>query len=264
MNFLDKVNSDDVFFRGLIIGLLKQMNDRITYYQTNSDGKIDEIFIPFFYSLSGDESFLQDFYLNYGDCDGNPAFAEGNYDVVPRGILEYNGSTINTSSSTNKYVRGSYEKEIPHENGGAEMRTFSSYLNPIPVNCNFTARIKVDTTIDAFKIQQRVIDVLFRNFVYYTEFAGVRIPAQVSLGEAFPEKNPNQFSFTYATKEPITLSFNMVIETYLPQFDYSTEKFRGNLMQGGIRLNVEFGTVPPDNSQIIKGIGIFPTNDVIK
>jgi hypothetical protein len=56
----------------------------------------------------------------------------------------------------------------------------------------------------------------------------------------------------------------MTIETYLPQFDYSTEKFRGNLMQGGIRLNVEFGKAPADNSQIIKGIGIVPVNNVIK
>jgi len=264
MNYLEKVNSDEVFFRGLIVGLLKQLNDRITYFQVNGDGKVEEIFIPFFYSLSGDEPFLQDFYLSYGDCDGNPMFADGNYDVVPRGIIEYAGSTINTASATNKYVRGSFEREIPNENGGAEMKTFSAYLNPIPISANYNIRIKIDTMIDAFKIQQRAIDLLFRNFVYYTEFNGVRIPAQVTMPENFGEKTPSQFNFTYGPKEPITLAFGISVETFLPQFDYSTERFRGNLMQGGIKLSIEFGKVPPDNSQIIKGIDIFPTDTTVR
>ena len=51
----------------------------------------------------------------------------------------------------------------------------------------------------------------------------------------------------------------MNVETYLPQLDLSTERFRGNLMQGGIKLNVEFGKAPEDNSTIIKGIGVYPT-----
>jgi len=63
MNFLEKFNTDDVFFRGLIIGLLRNMNDKITYYQTGSDQIKREVFIPFFYSMAGDEPFLQDFYL---------------------------------------------------------------------------------------------------------------------------------------------------------------------------------------------------------
>ena len=49
----------------------------------------------------------------------------------------------------------------------------------------------------------------------------------------------------------------MELETYLPDIDQTTERFRGNLMQGGIRLNVELGTAPPDNSTIISGLGIY-------
>jgi hypothetical protein len=262
MNFLDKFNSDDIFFRGLIIGLLKSLNDKITYFQTTGDGKIQEIFIPFFYSLAGDESFLQDFYLDYGDCDGNPAFAEGNYDVVPRGIIEYTGSRINTANSTNKYVRGTYEKEIQQDNGGAEIKAYSAYLTPIPVDSTFSLKMKVDTITDALKIQARVIEVIFKNFVYYFEYNGFRVPVQISLPDQFPDKNPNTFNFSYGSTrgEGVTLSLNLSAETYLPQIDTSTERFRGNLMQGGIRTKIELGTVPKDNSIILDGIGTLSEN----
>lgn len=258
MNFLDKFNSDDIFFRGLIIGMLRSLNEKITYFQTTSGGKIQEIYIPFFYSLAGDESFLQDFYLNYGDCDGNPAFAEGNYDVIPRGILEYSGSRVNTASSTNKYVRGTYEKEIMQDSGGSEMRAYSAYISPIPIDASFNLKIKVDTSTDALKIQARVIEVLFKNFVYYFEYNGFRIPVQVSLPDQIPEKTPNQFLFSYGSTrgEGITLTLSVNAETYLPQLDLTSERFRGNLMQGGIRVKTEFGTVPDDNSTILQGFKV--------
>lgn len=256
MNFLDKFNSDDIFFRGLIIGMLKALNEKITFFQTTSSGKIQEVYIPFFYSLAGDESFLQDFYLNYGDCNGNPLFAEGNYDVIPRGILEYQSSRITTSSSTNKYVRGTYEKEIPQESGGSEIKAYSAYLTPIPIDATFSLKIKVDTTTDALKIQARTIEVLFKNFIYYFEYNGFRVPVQVSLPDALPDKAPNTFNFSYGSTrgEGITLTISVNAETYLPQLDMTTERFRGNLMQAGIKLKVDLGTVPEDNSAILKSV----------
>jgi hypothetical protein len=265
MDFLENFNKDEVFFRGLIIGLLSSLNRKITYYQTNSAGVIEEIAIPFFASLAGDESFLQDFYLNYGDCDGNPLFAEGNYDVVPRGIIEYTGTRINTASSTNKYVRATYEKELPEVSGGAKTQAYSAYMVPIPLDATFNLKIKVDTAIDALKIQARVIEVLFKNFVYFFEYTGFRIPVQVSLPDTLPEKQPNQFNFSYGTTrgEGITLSLAVNAETYLPQIDPLTERFRGNLMQGGIRMKVDVGVVPPDNSTILHGIDVVLSDKTI-
>lgn len=258
MDFLEKFNTDDVFFRGIILGILTKLNDSITYTQTGTDQVRRQVYIPFFYSMVGDEPFLQDFYLSYEDCDGKPAFAEGNYDVVPRGILELTNISIDSSSSTSKFVRGSYVKEVVKDSG-SEMVTFSAYLNPIPLRIQIAAKIKVDTTLDAFKVQQNVIELLYKRFVYYFAYKNVRIPVQVTLPDTPPDKQPNNFTMSYGSQrgEAITLSFTMDLETYLPQFDLSTERFRGNLMQDGIRLNVEFGTVPEDNSTIIKGLGIY-------
>lgn len=264
MNFLEKYNTDNVFFRGVILGLLKNLNDRITYEQTGSDQVVKEVFIPFFYSMAGDEPFLQDFYLSYEDCDGKAAFAEGNYDVVPRGILEYQDTRINTTSSTNKFVRATYTKEIPNE-GGSEMKAFSAYTNYVPLEIAFNIKIKVDTTLDTLKIQQRAIQILYRNFTFYFEFEGFKVPVQVGMPDTVANR-PNNFAFTYGSTrgEGITLSMSISCETYLPQIDKSSERFRGNLMQGGIKSKVEFGTVPPDNSLILKGIGVIASENDIK
>ena len=37
MNFLEKYNTDDVFFRGIILGLLTKLNEIITYDQVDKD-----------------------------------------------------------------------------------------------------------------------------------------------------------------------------------------------------------------------------------
>ena len=258
MNFLEKFNTDNVFFRGVILGILSKLNETITYDQTGPDQINKKVYIPFFYSMAGDEPFLQDFYLSYEDCDGKPAFAEGNYDVVPRGILELGNIRIDSSSSTTKFVRASYVKEVEKESG-SEMVTYSSYLNPIPLSIQVSAKIKADTTLDAFKIQQSVLEILYKRFMYFFYYKGFRIPVQVSLPDSPPDKQPNNFSMSYGSQrgEAITLTFSMDLETYLPQLDLTTEKFRGNLMQGGIKLNVELGKVPTDNSTIIQGLGIY-------
>jgi len=259
MDFLKKFNHDEVFFRGLLIGLISELNNTITYHQVNKDNTISEIFIPFLPTLTGDEPFLQDNFLDYGDCDGNPVFAEGNYDVIPRGMIEVGDCQIVTSSSTNKYVRATYVKEVPNpdNNGNVEMQAYSSYLAPIPLSQTFTVRIRVDTEIEAFKIQARVIEVLFKNFIYFFEYNGMRIPCQGTMPTNVGER-PKLFNYSYGTdRQSVNISFPIVVETYLPQLDLTSERFRGNLMQAGIKLRTTIGDTitNSDGSQIIEGIG---------
>ena len=264
MDFLNKQNHDNVFWRGLLVGLISVLNEKITIPQIGKDNLLREIFIPFFPTLAGDEPFIQDNFLDYGDCDGNPAFAEGNYDVIPRGIIEMGACQIVTSSSTNKYVRATYTKEIPNGEDGAEMKSYSSYLAPIPLSQSFNIRIKVDNELEAFKIQQRVVEVLFKNFIYYFEYNGMRIPAQGSLPDTPGDRN-RIFNYSYGSnKESIIIGFNISVETYLPQLDLSSERFRGNLMQGGIKLKTSIGNsiTESDGSVILKGID-FTNNETV-
>lgn len=248
MSFLEKYNVDEVFLRGVIIGLLRSMNEKVTYTQINEQQEILQVFIPFFYSMSGDESFLQDFYLNYFDCNGQSPFAEGNYDVIPRGIVNLSGVDIQTGALTSGFVRTTYNVETVT----GEMKALSSYTNSIPLALTFDVTLRVDTLLDTFKIFQSTISTFYKVYDFSFEYGGMRIPVQVGFPETYPNDKQLEFSYS-ATQKWIETKFTVQVETYYPQKDLQTERFRGNLMQAGIRLNLSLGEVSETNPSFFAG-----------
>lgn len=245
--FLEKYNTDEVFLRGLIMGLIKSFNDKLTYIQINDQQEVLEVFVPFFYSMTGDESFLQDFFIEYKECLTDKTIAEGNYDVLPRGIVTMQSSEINTGGLGNKFTRMTYSKESLE----GEMKTYSSYTNSIPLNVSFNVAMKIDTMLDAFKMYQSVIPTFYKTYTYSFEYGGFRIPVQVGFPESY-EIN-KQLEFSYASNEYIQFNFSVAVETYFPEKDLSTEKFRGNMMQAGIKMNEVIGKKSSDirNNEIL-------------
>lgn len=229
--FLEKYNTDEVFLRSLITAFLRTLNEKLKYRQVNDQQQILEVFVPFYYSMTGDEPFLQDFFLHYRNCETDALLAEGNYDVIPRGIVTIGASEINTQSLGNKFVRTSYAVETVK----GEMKTFSSYTNSIPLSISFDITIKVDTLLDAFKIYQSTLTTFYKTYPFSFEFEGYRIPAQVGFPEGY--EMSKQLEFTYLTNpQLIDFKFSVACETYFPERDLTTERFRGNLMQAGIKM----------------------------
>lgn len=230
--FLQKYNTDEVFLRGLITALLKSLNDKLTYIQINDQQEVIEVYVPFFYSMTGDESFLQDFFLEYKVCLTDSTLAEGNYDVLPRGIVTLQSSEIDTQNLTNKYTRMTYARETVE----GEMKSFSSYTNSVPLNLTFSINIKCDTLLDSFKIYQSVLSTFYKTYPFSFEYEGFRIPCQVGFPESYEIQK--QLEFTYSNSQKyIEFNFSILIESYFPIKDLTTERFRGNMMQGGIKMN---------------------------
>lgn len=246
--FLEKYNTDDVFLRGLISSFLLSLNNKLRYYQTNDKQELLEVFVPFYYSMTGDEAFLQDFFLQYTQCLTDKPIAEGNYDVIPRGIINIGASQIDTSALTNKYVRMTYTKESKE----GEMKAFSSFTNSIPLNLTFEITIKTDTMLDAFKIYQNVIEVFYKTYTFSFLYSGQRIPCQVGFPDSYETMKQLEFSYQNSP-QLIEFKFSVNVETYFPERDLTTEKFRGNLMQAGIKMNqvISDKTLPPDESEIL-------------
>jgi len=229
--FLEKYNTDEVFLRGLITSLLRSLNDKLKYIQINDQQDILEVYVPFFYSMTGDESFLQDFFIEYKECLTDKTLAEGNYDVLPRGIVTLQSSEIDSQNLANKYTRMTYTSETTT----GEMKSFSSFTNSIPLNLNFNITLKTDTLLDAFKLYQAVILTFYKTYPFNFEYEGFRIPCQVGFPESY-EMN-KQLEFSYANSQQyIEFNFSIVVESYFPEKDLSTERFRGNLMQAGIKM----------------------------
>jgi len=238
--FLEKYNVDDVFLRNVIVGLLRSLNERLTYTQINDKQEILNVYVPFLYSMSGDESFLKDYYLDYFDCDDEQPFADGNYDVIPRGIVNLSNVNIDPNALTNGFIRTTYNKESTE----GEMKALSAYTNFIPLILSFDITLRTDTLLDTFKLFQSIIQTFYKVYSFNVEFGGMPIPVQVGFPEDYP--NDKQLEFTYgSTQKFIETKFNIIIETYFPQKDLETERFRGNLMQAGIKMRQKIGKVDP-------------------
>lgn len=237
--FLEKYNTDDVFMRSLILGLIRMLNDKISYKQVNDKQEVLEVYVPFIYSITGDESFIKDNFIDIVICDEDTEkkFADGNYDVIPRGVVTLSNVSINPSALTNKFIRNNYIREDVKGN----VKTFSSYVNNIPLDIDFQVKVRVDTLLDVFKIFQAMLSTFTKVDQFMFDFEGIqKIPAQVG----FPSQYDNDkiLEFSYLTvQQYIEISCNIKVETYFPQKDLSTERFRGNLMQAGIeaKMNVD-------------------------
>lgn len=223
-NFLHKFNTDDVHSRAVIIGLINVLNSRVQYTNVLSDTQEDTVTVPFFYSMTGDDRFLQDYFLEWNDCI-HPKIADGNYDVIPRGIVTLSSSSINTAAMTHRFVRAKYVKEV---NG--ELQTYNSFLNSIPLSMNFDVVIAVDTNLDAFKIQQAILETFYKTQVYSINFKGFRVPCQAGFPEDYAFEKT--FEFTYEAENRISIKFSIALETYYPVTDATTTRLNSNRMSG--------------------------------
>jgi hypothetical protein len=245
--FLEKFNMDDVFLRGVLISFIRSLNEKLTYLQVNDQQQVLEVYVPFFFSLGGGESFLQDFYIEYKNCLTDEIHAEGNYDVIPRGIVNFTSSEINVAALTNKYTRMTYTKE----DSKGEMKAYSSYVNSIPLGISLSISIKTDTLLDAFKMYQSVIQTFYKTYSFSFDHEGIRIPCQVGFPDSYEMVKISEFTYG-TTPQFVEFNFSVNIETYLPDKDLTTERFRGNLMQAGIKFN-----------QVLSQRALKGSNDII-
>lgn len=231
--FLHKYNTDNVHSRAVIIGLINLLNTKITYDNVLGDNNVDEVEVPFFYSMTGDERFLQDYFLDWNECI-SPRVADGNYDVIPRGIAKLTGNTINTSAMTHRFVRGNYVQEV---NG--QLQTYNAFLNSIPLTMDFEIEIETDTNLDAFKIQQSIIETFYKTQVFSVSYKGFRVPCQVGFPEDYGLDKT--FEFTYESNEVVKLKFTLAVETYQPVIDSSTRRSNANRITtvGGAGIGIE-------------------------
>jgi len=231
-NYLHKYNTDNVHARAVIVGLVNLLNSKVQYENIYSDTEIQSVTVPFYYNFGGDERFLQDYFLQWNECM-TPDMVDGNIDPIPRGIVTLSSSTINTNMMANRFVRGNYVKQV-----GNEVITYNAFINPIPLSMNFDVKIVADTSLDAFKIQQSVLETFYKTQVFSVEFRGFRVPCQVG----FPEDQgiEKTFEFTYQSDTEIAFNVPLQLETYFPVTDPTTERFGGNRMNYPGGPNIEW------------------------
>lgn len=238
MSFNDRYNTDDVLFRAVLVGLIDLLNNKILIEYVLSDTESKMQAVPFYSSLAQDERFMQDFYMHYHpDC--TTAYAEGNYDVIPRGAVEFQSMSIDSASLVNKYVRGTYHKQVD-----GQIKAYSDYINVVPLRITYNISVLAGSLLEAFKITQEFIATFYKAATYQVHYKGLRVACQVGFAQDYGLERPTAFS--YGDDKKITINFPIELETYQPVFGdpssakNNTEMFRGNTMQNGIG-NIIYG-----------------------
>lgn len=225
---IDNANTQDIFLRNATLSLLDVLNRKIIIDLFRND-KLEKHEVPFFYNFAGNQGFMQDFFIDIPDNCKYPEFAEGNYDVVPRGIVTLNSFNIQSSDITNPFVRGTFTQEERGVNDEKIMKAYSSRLRTLPMKLTFDLKIITDNLNKTFKITEKIFDFYYANIVTYYQYRGIRIPAQIKFPEAIT--NDKKYNFTYKDDTYVETSLQVNMETYYPSFDQSSTRERGNVIR---------------------------------
>jgi len=217
-----KFNSDDSVFRHVIIGLLADLNNKLHFYRQLDNDTRTLIDVPFYYSVTGDDQFLRDQFLfvtpSGPNCYPDVGFADGNYDVVPRGVVNLTSMSVDSGKLVNKRTVGNYTRM--DENGA--MQGYVSEFEMIPINLGVDVEIIVSSTLDSFKITEAIIKTLYKSNYFNVEVGHLnegtyRLSSYYAMPDDYTNERP--LEFTFEDKDKYKITFPIEINTFIPNFD---------------------------------------------
>ncbi len=180
MGFEKSFNYDDVFLRSATVGFIAQFHRKLTW-ENRFDDKTSIVTVPFYYSMTGDERFLLDAFLD--DTVGNRP--ELNIDPKPRAIVTLTNRTTKTSEFTNPNVPIQVYKDVD----GQLQKTTSKY-RVIPIKLTFDISISLNTEIELFKCEQSIWNLFYLYRYFKFEYNYFRLDAHMQL----PDNNNTEIA----------------------------------------------------------------------
>ena len=185
-DYNQKYNKDDVFIRSMIVCLLAEMNKKLYIYNRMDDGSVQKINIPCLYSITGAERFLKDEFY-YDALEEGKAF--GDYEKVPRCMVNLTSFGVNQSEQTNKYNR----TKIVRESQGI-LRTLYLNVEWIPVTLSFDCRIICTNNIELFKVTEMIVSKIYKNPNFFkVDFGMFNVDACLSVPPDYNHELPQEF-----------------------------------------------------------------------
>ena len=224
-----KFNKDDSVIRHVIVGLLADLNGKLSFFRQISNDERAEIDVPFFYAVSGDENFMKDSFLfsnvNGDTCDPNGDFADGNYDKVPRGIVNLSSFAVDPSKLVNKRNMGHYM--MMNEDG--LMEGYVAEFEMIPVVIGVDVEILVSSQLDLFKVTEAIVKKMYKANFYHVDAGHLeegtyRITSEYMMPDDYTQERPVEYSFD--DKQNHKVSFSLEINSFIPSFDFEEDVYR--------------------------------------
>lgn len=232
----NEFNKDNVVLRYIIVATLAELSKKIFFYNQIDEDTVQKHNVPFLYSITGDECFLQDNFVYDALGEGK---AIGDYEVVPRGMLQLDGLSIDSGSITNKFVNSQFVKEY---NG--QLKTITASTAFLPLDLTFNTTIICTNNIEMLKVTEAIISKLYKATLFQVDLGMFPVQASMQIPEDFSQEKP--FEFSVDDKKEFHITFTIQVKSYMPVFS------------GGILLSefdelIELG----DNRFRINGKGIF-------
>lgn len=253
-------NKDNVILRYILVALLADLKNEVYYYNRIDEDNYKKIEIPFYYSLTGNERFLTDNFL-YDTKDNGKA--KGDYEIVPRGVLQMSSMSISMENMTNKYVRSELVKEIE-----GELKTFNFETKFLPIDITIDATIVCSSNLELLKATESIISKLHRSTVYQVDLGMFRVEAIYKVPNDYSQEK--LFEFSFDDKKEFKITFPIEVQTFMPVFqsgillseiDELIEKVGSGV--GMIRDGkIKFGGTFNSFNTTINNIDIAPTESI--
>ena len=203
-------NKDNTVLRYLVVSMLAELKDKVYYYNQTDEDTLKKINVPFFYSVSGNERFLLDNFMFDAESEKK---AIGDYEVVPRGIVEMNSLSISSDSQTNKFTRAEFVREWD-----GVLKTFSLETNFLPITMGFSVTLICSNNLEMLKVSEAILSKLYKGTLFSCDLGMMRVQASVGVPEDYSQER--LFEWGLNDKKEFKVTFDMELKSFMPVFEY--------------------------------------------
>ena len=202
-------NKDNTILRYIIVALLAELKDKVYYYNQIDEDSLKKIPVPFFYSITGDGRFLMDNFLYDAEAKGK---AIGDYETVPRGIIQLTGISIDSGNQTNKFARGEFVQEWE-----GILKTFSLETNFLPLNMSFDCTVVCSSNLEMLKVTESLMSKIYKNTLFQVDLGMMRVAATFAVPEDYSQNR--LFEFQLNDKKEWSVTFPIEVSSFMPVFE---------------------------------------------
>lgn len=228
--FTVKKNYDDIFIRNLLLATSYFFYDLLEITEVKNNVEIKKR-VKCFHSMTGDQQYLSDFYLNNHQYDNEfDTKIEGNYKQIPSGVFTIIASGIQNSQLSGGYERMEFVMDVENQFGSSQ-ETFSAMTQFMPEKYTIDLEIRSSSEAERMKIYDCLMEKIYKTKKFYFKYKGFnKIPCHVS----FPD-NPNMeqtFKFRTNSVDGLPLiKCNIELATQRPVIDETTIMKRSERIQ---------------------------------
>lgn len=234
-------NRDNIVLRYITVATLAELQNKVYYYnQVDEDTQV-KVPVPFYYSVSGNERLLLDVFKFGAEENGE---AIGDYEVVPRGMLQMTGGAIESGNMTNKFVRSEFVREFE-----SQLKTYSLETAFLPITMTFDCTVICSNNTEMLKVTESVMSKLYKATHFQVDLGMMRVQASMEVPEDYGQNR--LFEFGLNDKKEFEVTFSIDVKSFMPVFE------------GGILLAeiIEMTKDTPFNPNR-DGIGMFRNGEI--